>query len=194
MDVIEKQLEYLNETMKETSSEGNAFLLKYYFGGLIAVLALLNIDLVLVKPGSFSGDSDYGLLAVAIVSLVVLSAVYFTVVLKRYEKFLQSHRKLKYKYELTLHQLLCQGNHEYYQYYLEQNLNRTAEKDDAIETPDNKKYDFEYIATYLLKHHRIRFKKFDEHNDRNTYLGMAMSVIALTLIVRGIFLLLDAQG
>lgn len=42
--VIEQQLEYQNQSMRDKASEVDIFLLKYYFGGLVALVTLLNIN------------------------------------------------------------------------------------------------------------------------------------------------------
>lgn len=118
MNVIEKQLDYLNDTMKETASEANSFLLKYHFGGIIAVLTLLNIDLILFEDISLASSIDYRLVAFAVFLSIFLSYRYFRFVLRHYARFAKSHRKLKYKYELTMHHLLSEGSNEEYQYYL----------------------------------------------------------------------------
>jgi len=191
MDILEKQIEYLNGTMKDTASEANSFLLKYHFGGLIAVLALLNIDLVLVNPASFSTVLDYALLSVAILFVVLLSYKYFRFVLNHYCRFSESHRKLKYKYELTLHLLLCQGDNRDYQFYLEQSVSGEPESEvDEIDEPDTENYEFNYFAKYLLNHHRIKFRKLKEKDD--SYLWIAMLIIALTLSIRTIFIVIGS--
>ncbi len=188
MDVIEKQLDYLNQTMKDTASEANSFLLKYHFGGLIAVITLLNVDLVLTKEIKLQNNIDYLLLALAASMALILSYIYFKFVVRHYMRFSQSHRKLKYKYELTLHQALCNGEYKDYQYYLEQSVSDTAlQKSDEIKNPKDNDYDFKYIADYLLNHHRLKFSQLTDRD--NSYLGIAMSVIVLTLSIRAIFML-----
>ena len=189
MDIIEKQLQYLNETMKETAAEANSFLLKYHFGGLVAVLALLNIDLVLLDSASLNGKLDYALLAIAIILVLVLSYKYFGFVLNHYSRFAKSHRKLKYKYELTLHLALCKGDSKDYQYYMEQSVSGLPDsRDDEIKAPKDKQYKFSYMAKYLLNHHRLKYNELEEKDD--TYLLMAMSILGLTLAIRGIFLVI----
>lgn len=188
MDVIEKQLDYLNQTMKETASEANSFLLKYHFGGLIAVIALLNVDLVLTEKINIQDSQDYLLLICAALLALMLSYIYFKFVVRHYMRFSQSHRKLKYKYELTLHQALCKGDYKDYQFYLEQSVNETATHNtDKISNPADNDYRFEYIADYLLNHHRIKFNQLSDMD--NSYLAIAMSVIVLTISIRAIFLL-----
>ena len=192
MSPIETQLEYLNETMKGVLSEGNAFLLKYYFGGIVAVLALLNMDLVLIDPVRLAWSKNLRLVVAAIIFILVLSCVYFWFVLERHAEIIQSHRKLKYKYELTLHALLSEGSNGDYQYYIEQAVTAYAEgNEDEIEKPRKGTYDFKYIAGYLLNHHRIKYHLFEERKQNFSYLVMAMVIIVLTLTVRIIFFVLS---
>jgi len=190
MDIIEKQIEYLNETMKDTASEANSFLLKYHFGGLVAVLALLNLDLVLIDSVRLKGILDYLLLFGAVVLVILLSQKYFQYVLVHYKRFTESHRKLKYKYELTLHFSLSNGEVKDYQYYLEQDLGDSIDEsaDRKLRQPDFKDYGFVYVANYLLNHHRLRFLSIGKKE--GGYLKMAMSVIYLTLAIRTIFLII----
>jgi len=190
MDVIEKQLEYLNQTMKDTAADAHSFLLKYHFGGLIAVLTLLNIDLILVKSISFKHNADYWLIMVGIILIITLSYKYFSFVLKHYIKFSQSHRKLKYKYELTLSFALCKGKNSDYQYYLEQSvMEKPTSVLDQIDWCQDQEYSFVYVAKYLLNHHRLRFKQLKNYD--RTYLLIAMVIILLTLSIRIIFLLIS---
>ena len=118
----------------------------------------------------------------------MLSYIYFKFVVRHYMRFSQSHRKLKYKYELTMHQALCNGSYSDYQFYLEQSVTEKAIHDkDRISDPDKKDYDFVYIAGYLLNHHRLKYSQLTDRD--NSYLAIAMSVILLTLSIRAVFLL-----
>ncbi len=188
MNIIEKQLDYLNDSMKEKAVDANSFLLKYHFGGLIAIIALLNVDLVLADKVAEISPENLGYFWTAIFLIIVLSFVYFYVVLLHYRRFARSHRKLKYKYELTLHCSLCDGLHRDYQFYLEKSI---AEKpidkfkDELVEHRDTD-YKFPEMAEYLLHHHRKKYQKLEFVDVK--YLLMALSVIALTLSIRGIFL------
>ena len=103
---LEQQLAFLNERMKEMSDTANAFLNKYYFGGMIAVIAVLNLDLVLIEQPTtltVKGFLYLGLLAIVVLGI---SELYFSKVIEHYQRFSVSNRKLKYKYELTLHALM----------------------------------------------------------------------------------------
>jgi len=44
-----RALEHLHSRMTATASESNTFTARFHYGGLIAVVALLNVDLVLLK-------------------------------------------------------------------------------------------------------------------------------------------------
>lgn len=192
MDVIEKQLDYLNETMKETAAEANSFLLKYHFGGLVAVLALLNIDLVLIDAIAIESVFDFCLLGLSIFLVIFLSRKYFAYVLDHYGRFTKSHRKLKYKYELTLHAALSRARDQDYQFFLEQDVNHIPDEkiDGQLKVPNQDDYEFIYLANYLLNHHRIRYKDLEKKDGH--YLDMAMAVIILTLAIRAIFLIIGS--
>ncbi|MDH5426268.1 MAG: hypothetical protein OEY29_14865 [Gammaproteobacteria bacterium] len=191
MDIIEKQLDYLNETMKQTAADANSFLLKYHFGGLIAVIALLNADLVLADRIIKTASQHYAMLSVAVMLIFSLSFCYFYIVLMHYRRFARSHRKLKYKYELTLHCSLSNGDYRDYQFYLEKSVSdKTSgqkETEDKLNKPEEKDYPFTDIAEYLLNHHRIKYNKLEKVDLR--YLLMALSVIALTVSIRVIFIM-----
>ena len=195
MDVIEKQLEYLNDIMKGTASTANSFLLKYHFGGLIAVIALLNVDLVAMEQLSIESIKSLNnpeLFGLAVLLVFVLSYIYFYVVLKHYGKFLSSHRKLKYKYELTLHLLLCMGENRDYQYFMERKIDNNPVSDDEdkdVLMPNHgNDYDFITVAEYLLNHHRIKYKK--DRDVDSDYLWMAMTVIVLTMLIKAVFIVI----
>ena len=194
MDVIEKQLQYLNETMKDKSSEIASFLMKYYLGGIIAVIALLNIDLVALGGIKITNEAGYYLLGVVIVLVLTLSHQYFKYVLSNYAKLSKSHRKIKYKFEITLHYAMSTGEYKDYQYYLEQSLDKKPETPDKdyIKKPEQGDYDFNYIGEYFLNHHRVRFHEI-EAVDKN-YLRIGLLVVCLTLAIRGIFIVIESLG
>lgn len=193
MDVIEKQLDYLNETMKDTAAGANSFLLKYHFGGLVAVLALLNLDLVLLDEMQLTSEQDRVLLWIAVAAALILSFVYFYFVLKHYHRFSKSHRKLKYKYELTLHFAFIKGRISDLQYYMEQKITVKVEGEDKpIERAELKNYEFNFFADYLLKHHRFRFQEINKQDSH--YIWIAMLVIILTLGIRLFFVFMGADA
>lgn len=176
--VSQKQLEYLNSTMKEKLQAANSFLLKYHFGGIITIIGLLNVDLLLLK------DIDYNLstcsLLLSVAGFVVLLAYfYFDVVLNEYCRYLQSHRKLKYKYELTLHLLLCEEGKADYQFYLEKGFDAPNYEALDRETIGQGK---EAVAGYLYKHHKQKYNRI--HSKTKPYRKIALVFICLTLTIR----------
>lgn len=194
MDIIEKQLDYLNETMKETASGANSFLLKYHFGGLIAVITLLNTDLVLADNIVKIGEENYRLVGVAVCLIFLLSFGYFYIVLMHYRRFARSHRKLKYKYELTLHCSLTNGDYRDYLLYMEKSISETPSEQakDELRHHEGNDYKFTEVADYLLNHHRIKYQKLEWIDFK--YLLMALSVIALTVSIRGMLMVIGGGG
>lgn len=186
MEIIEKQLDFLNQTMKETAAEANGFLLKYHFGGIIAVIALLNTRWELLDAPGLAPAKNTWLLAAATLLVMALSLIYFVAVMRRYRDYLLSHRRLKYKHELSLHCLLCEGDAATYQYYLEQSVKAAPQAAMAVTLAREQRYSFEQMAHYLLDHHR---RKYGQENQLDRLqLGIALLIIAITLTVRISFL------
>lgn len=176
--VSRNQLEYLNSTMKDTLQASNSFLLKYHFGGIIAIIGLLNADLFLLTDIVYNIATCLLLLLVA--GLVVLLAnIYFGIVLKEYCRYLQSHRKLKYKYELTLHLLLCEEKKNDYQLYLEKSFDSV--KYEMLTEKEIKNGEGAVFA-YLYKHHLSKFHRIPLKT--KPYHRIAMVIICLTIIIR----------
>src|SRR5919112_481526 len=176
MEAAEKQLDFLNETMKDTAAEANDFLKRYHFGGIVAVIALLNVDLIFLKGLSLDSPlKRWGFLAV--LSLVfALSYVYFRFIISHYNRFALSHRKLKYKYELTLHYALCGKDVASYQYYLERGLD-AGPPDTSLHCfkgePESG-YEFKAVANYLLAHHAERLRKIKSGDESRYFIWAAM--------------------
>lgn len=174
---IVKQLELIDKKMSETASTANDHLAKFLFGGLIATIALLNTDLLIIKDYNTDLQRLAGSLIVSIVALV-LAHKYFLLVIKQYNEHRKSHRKLKYKYELTLHCLLSRGQDSEYQNFLETGITE-IHKEEALKFPDNTT--FQQIAKYLQDHHG---RKLAEIKDRCNLFYLAMDIVYLTLAVK----------
>ncbi len=174
---ILKQLELLDKKMSETSQTANQHLAKFLFGGLIAVIALLNTDLLIIKDYNTELQKLIGTLFVGIVSLV-LAHNYFLMVIKQYNEHRKSHRKLKYKYELTLHRMLSSGSDEEYQRYLESGLESGVGPVELKFPVQNK---FADVAEYLRDHHG---RKLSEIKDKPNLFYIAMDIVFLTLAVK----------
>lgn len=172
-----KQLELLDKKMSETSQTANQHLAKFLFGGLIAVIALLNTDLLIIKDYNTDLQKLIGTLFVGIVSLA-LAHNYFLMVIKQYNEHRKSHRKLKYKYELTLHRMLSSGSDEEYQRYLESGLESGA---GSVELKFPAQNNFADVAEYLRDHHG---RKLMEIKDKPNLFYIAMDVVFLTLAVK----------
>lgn len=182
---LRSQLEYLNDHMKETSQTANQFLGKFLFGGLLAVIALLNADLVLLRDSPELTTRNLLVLSVALPAVVVISWLYFRTVVRHYVEFRGSHRKLKYKYELTLHALLSEAPLGEYAACLEESVAKKPDDGFADRYPAGA--DFAEVAEYLLQHHRkawtekIEPKRFSWSDP---YFRIAMWLVILTLGIR----------
>jgi 8-oxo-dGTP pyrophosphatase MutT (NUDIX family) len=181
---LQSQLEFLNDRMKETSDTANRFLTRFVFGGMIAVVALLNVDLVLLKqkPNLDSASSIIVVFTAALLVLV-LSYLYFSTVEKQYTEQRLSHRKLKYKFELTLHALLTSSSPARYVSMMEANV--AAEQGTDPEFP--RAFGFASVSSYLLDHHRFRFQLLKRKG--SGYVGIAMLLVLITFVIRlaGVF-------
>lgn len=172
-----KQLELLDKKMSEASDTANGHLTKFLFGGLAVTIGLLNTDLLILKEYV---DPLHRLAGSALISTValVLAHKYFLLVIKQYNDHRRSHRKLKYKYELTLHKLLSQGDDPSYQRYLERGLQPlTGGQPKAF--PEQTA--FHLVADYLIDHHS---RKLAEITDKSRLFYMAMDIVYLTLAVK----------
>ena len=183
-EVQHKQLELLNDRMKETTAEQNSFQNRYMFGGLIAVIALLNADLVLLDESTFSiCDLPTWVAAITLVSILTLAGFYFGRVTSRYLDFDRSHRSIKYKFELTLHSLLLTSDTK------EQDYSRRLElsvKDDDPEENDPKYPESgarDEVLNYLLDHHKQRAKKLKKWQT-SPFFYIAIILVGLTMCIR----------
>ena len=179
-EVLLKQLDLLNDRMKETSETANAFLAKFLFGGLIAVIALLNADLVLLKQETFSSCTTS--LWWTLLILMALSAAYFGVVTHHYGGFRASHRKLKYKFELTLHSLLLSPDPDVADYSRRLELSVSGKPDsEKPRFPESGRLND--VLDYLLDHHRVRLRDLKSWY-ATAYFWLAMVLVLLTMAVR----------
>ena len=182
---LEKQLQYLNERMKETAETANQFLGKFLFGGLIAVIALLNADLVVLRELPVP-TQNVKVLAVAAAAVLAISWLYFRTVVVHYATFRVSHRKLKYKYELTLHAILTGASSSEYATFLEEPVDRKPHQIGEDRYPEGGS--FQEVAGYLLEHHRRALESREAKRWgiwRDAYLQIAIWLVVLTLVVRG---------
>ncbi|WP_419191824.1 NUDIX domain-containing protein [Engelhardtia mirabilis] len=178
--VLMKQLDLLHERMKETSATANDFLAKFLFGGMIAVIALLNADLVLLDEPLFARPSPWMLVAVG--PLLLLTAVYFGLVTDHLQSYRRSHRKLKYKFELTLHSLLQQPGVVPEEYSRRMELSVGAKAPDK-DPPYPESGSRSEVLDYLVAHHRYKLTKIERWN-RSVFFWLAMVLVLLTLAVR----------
>ncbi len=189
---LNAQLGLLHELMKETSSTANTFLGQFHFGGIIAVIGLLNVDLILLNDIAAASSRNLVVYLAIALGALVISAAYFRLVVNHYQGHRRSHRKLKYKFELTLHALLCHATPSDYAKFLERSVAAAPPNDfqdvlpDKASNPEN----FHVIAGYLLHHHQKRYA--DLHTSLgNSHFWIAMLMVFLTLSIRLTGLLLE---
>src|SRR5687767_3363002 len=94
-DVAVRSLADLEERMKRVSEESNAFANRFLFGGVVAIIALLNTDLIIDKSIQ-KVTFDAGTLVVVgtlILILLALSWWYFELVDSRIQRFENAYRR-----------------------------------------------------------------------------------------------------
>ena len=196
LQVLYKQLEYLNSQMRETSDTSDSFLGKFVFGGMIAVVSLLNVDLVLLPRMVPSSCASWVLFAAIAVLAFGISWFYFRMVVQHYAEFRTSHRKLKYKYELTLHALLKRASAAEYAIWLEEKVDREPDQSfmDFSDRYPEEPGSFNDVASYFLNHHRLRWSKLAGKGQKgfDRYFLIAMALVSLTIVIRILGLILKA--
>lgn len=85
-------LEGLAWRMKETSAEVNRFAGRFLFGGLVAVIATINVDL------PFTALSTHQIIGIGS-TVVLLGVTYFITMRTRIERLEVGYQKCKYLYE-----------------------------------------------------------------------------------------------
>jgi len=188
VSTLQSQLQFLNARMLEASDTANKFLTRFVFGGMVAVVALLNADLVMFKERPKLGSAaSLGVALGAGVLVMLLSYIYFRTVERHYSEHRLSHRKLKYKFELTLYALLTPSTAEAYALMMEGSLeaNGTGDKPPAV-------FGFATMAPYLKNHHQKRFVELKRSG--SGYTGIAMLLVLITIVVRASGLLLQSPS
>ncbi len=105
-----RALDHLEDRMRRVGAEANSFATKFHFGGMVAIIALLNtyllIDAPIVRAGAGWQSPVTWIVAVLILGAVwQLSKVYFDTVAAHLSRFEKAYRKTKHKYELLLYGL-----------------------------------------------------------------------------------------
>ena len=139
--------------MKQVSEESNKFASQYRFGGLIAILALLNADLLLDDPilnfdWTIENWPQAVVLALILVVVYFLSRFYFSAINQRIERFNDAYRRTKHKYEILLYGLMLEVEMKELISFLEQEA-KPAEIELAFPTEP----EFASVASYLHDHH-----------------------------------------
>ena len=187
ISTLQSQLQFLNARMLEASDTANKFLTRFVFGGMVAVVALLNADLVMFKERPKLGSAfSVGIALGAGMLVMLLSYIYFRTVERHYSEHRLSHRKLKYKFELTLYALLAPSTPEAYAQMMEGSLeaSRSGDKPPAV-------FGFATMGPYLKNHHQRRFAGLKRSG--SGYTGIAMMLVLITIVVRASGLLLQSS-
>ncbi|MDC8003730.1 hypothetical protein POV27_06685 [Aureisphaera galaxeae] len=97
-------LDHLQQRMEFVSAEANSYSNKYLIGGIIAIIGLLNIDLVMEADLKASENRDTVMRYLFVV--IGIGVYYFRIVGQRILRFEKAYRKTKFKYETVLYHIL----------------------------------------------------------------------------------------
>jgi hypothetical protein len=174
-DILLKHLDVLNQKMSEVSAESNQFAGRFLFGGVVAVIALLNTDLVVEKQLA-NGGLDLLSMIILIFCVLLISAVYFYRVTKRIQYFRWAYRSTKHKYEITLYSLLIGCRVNEYIMYLEEPMRKSEKGPHRLSLQS----DLQSTIEYLHHHHKEKAEQIDWYRDWI----IAMLIVALAVVVK----------
>jgi len=174
-----RALEHLHARMVETSKDSNTFAARFHYGGLVAVAAILNADIVLLKAQVNPG-LRIGLVAVTGLLLLAVSIWYFGLVADYRVEQDRNYRKTKHKYEVMLYGLLYHAS----AYDLIHELEQPAKKGCTGNAPVAPFATFSAAATYLHDHHGRRLE--DLKKRERAWLD-ALFVVAVVFVIRAIW-------
>lgn len=146
-----RALEHLHIRMAETSKDSNTFAARFHYGGLIAVAAILNADVVLLKT-QVSPGLRMGLVAMTGLLLLALSIWYFGLIADYRVEQDRNYRKTKHKYEVMLYGLMYHAS----AYELIRELEQPAKQRSTGSAPAPPFGTFSEAAIYLHDHHGSR--------------------------------------
>lgn len=143
-----RALEHLHSRMTATATESNTFKARFHYSGLIAVVALLNVDLVLLKTPIRPATRAL-MLSVTAAVLLIISFFYFRRIADYTVDQDRNYRKTKHKYELLLYGLL----YHVPAYDLLRELEQTPVIDPSSSASGPPFKTFDDAARYLHVHH-----------------------------------------
>jgi hypothetical protein len=148
-----KALEHFEDRMKRVSEESNKFANQYRFGGIVAVIALLNADLLLDNSilnfdWGFSNISQGLVLLTVLVLVYLMSRVYFSAIDERIARFDQAYRKTKHKYEILFNGIMLRADPKE---LLEALDHKALPAQTELTFPEDPR--FVTVAAYLHDHH-----------------------------------------
>lgn len=164
--------------MSRLSREAHQFAGRFLFGGIVAVVALLNTDLLIDKQlhiGSLGWQKGL-ILALAI---LVISGIYFRIVAERILFSRWQYRLVRHKYDITLHALLIGCSTPEFLRMLEYPL-EPVKGGKALPFPES--VTFSAVASYLHDHHGRALGRLSLVRDW----FIAMLIVLVTVIIKAV--------
>jgi hypothetical protein len=179
----------LQSRMTEVSKESNQFSDKFLFGGTVAIVALLNTDLLIDKSIILLPPTVGAMSLFIVLSIVVfmLSWVYFRGVAKRIKTFDLAYRRTKHKYEILQYGLLLGCDTKELLSEMEKKAKPNSEGSQSF--PEGG--DFRAIAAYLHDHHG---RKFEERQEDLSEPRLAMYIVLLTVVIKFLMYVMVANS
>jgi hypothetical protein len=172
--ILRAQLSLLSERMNEAASETNSLTGKFLFGGVVAVLALLNADLLIGRDAV--AEPGIGLAAAVIAIVFALSGAYFFLVARRLQSLRRVRASLGYQEEVTLYALMSGAQGGQYLVHLHDRLDDLASKHAELGRDST----FPEAMAYLHAHHK---RGYDSIGWKHDWV-MAMTIVLLALVIR----------
>jgi hypothetical protein len=161
--------------MNESAAEANSLAGKFLFGGVVAVLSLLNVDL-LIGRNVLAATPGIWVAAALIAIVFALAGGYFFLVARRLQSLRKARASLGHQQEVTLYALLSGTPGPQYFVHLHDRLDERAAKHAELGRDST----FPEAMAYLHAHHKRRYDSIGWIRDW----GMAMTIVLLALVIR----------
>lgn len=180
-DALLKNLADLEARMRTVSQESNQFSNRFLFGGIVAVVALLNTDLLLEKQiiRIPRGLPALWLVGAFTLIVVLLSCAYFWIVAQRIARFESAYRRTKHKYEVILYGLLLGSTPGGLVAELEAPLPVSGHPSSTLRHSS----DFHDVAAYLHTHHANALVAIKPAREN---VAMAMLIVVIALAIKAL--------
>ena len=176
-----RSLQNLEDRMQNVSRESNQFATRFLFGGIVAVIALLNTDL-LIDNTLTGAQSNWIVLTILLLVVLLISWLYFNGIAKRMLRSDKGYRRTKHKYEVLLYGIFLQSDAKLILEHLEREPKPMKKE---LDFPS--KIAFSAVAEYLHDHHgRALSELMAQTNERN----LAMLIVILAIIVKALMYML----